>query len=293
MSGPLIHLPPPARGPLEHRFRKANGIRLHYVEAGTGPLVLLLHGFPDFWYSWREQIPALATAGYRVAAVDLRGYNRSERPKGVHEYGIEVLTKDLDMLISELGNEAPTVVGHDWGGVIGWHLAMHAPERIRALVILNAPHPAAFRRKLRRPSTQVLRSWYAAFFQLPALPEALLSVWEFALLKRALRQGPARTDEELERYLAALTAPGALTAALNYYRAALRYPPRRPRVTHVPTLLLWGDRDPFLVPDLARGLEAWVEQLETVRLPDAGHWLHLEQPGRVNEHLLSFLNGLA
>lgn len=274
---------------MEHQFCEVNSIRLHYVEEGAGPLVLLLHGFPDFWYSWREQLPALASAGYRAVAVDLRGYNQSARPEGIRAYGTEILAEDIGGLLVELGGEAHAVIGHDWGGVIGWHVAMHAPGRLRALVVLNAPHPATFRRALRRPSTQLLRSSYAAFFQLPILPEALLSAWDFALLKRALRSGPARTDEELERYLAALAAPEALTAALNYYRAALRSPSRRPVPTRVPALVLWGDRDPFLVPSLTHGLEAWVENLEVIRFPAAGHWLHLEQPDRVNEHLLAFL----
>ena len=271
-----------------HRFVTANGIRLHLVEEGAGPVVLLLHGFPDFWYSWRNQIPALASAGFRVVAADLRGYNRSERPEGVDSYTVDVLAEDVAALAASLGGEPPVVVGHDWGGVVGWHLAMHHPDRLRRLIVLNAPHPVAFRRELRRPSTQLLRSSYGLFFQLPRLPEALLSAGGFALLKRTLRSGPARTDAELDAYLAALTAPGALTAALNYYRAAARRPRRGPRPIRVPTLLLWGDRDPFLRAELTRGLEPWVEDLTVTHLPDAAHWMHVTHAAAVNQRILEF-----
>lgn len=272
---------------MEHRFVTANGIHLHLVEAGDGPVVLLLHGFPDFWYSWRRQIPALAAAGFRVVAADLRGYNQSERPEGVDRYTVDVLAEDVAALVAALGGEPPVVVGHDWGGVVAWHLAMHHPDRLRRLIILNAPHPVAFRRELRRPSTQMIRSSYGLLFQLPRLPEALFSAWDFALLKRTLRNGPARTDDELDEYLSALTAPGALTAALNYYRAARR-PRRGPRTIRVPTLLLWGDQDPFLETDLTRGLETWVEDLAVTHLPDAAHWLHVTHAAAVNERIIDF-----
>jgi epoxide hydrolase 4 len=277
-------------GPLlEHRFVRANGIRLHYVEAGAGPLVVLLHGFPDYWYSWRLQLPALASAGFRVVAPDLRGYNLSERPDGVGAYRLALLAGDVSALVHRLEGGAPVLVGHDWGGVIAWRLAMERPESLLGLAILNAPHPATFRRELRRPSSQVLRSLYAAFFQLPKIPEAMLSAREFALLKASLRRGPARTGAELREYLSVFSPPGALTAALNYYRAALRYPPPRPRRIRVPTLVLWGNRDPFLVPPLAEGLEPWIDDLEVVRLREAGHWLQLSHPEQVNRSLLSFV----
>src|SRR5262249_22187334 len=143
-----------------------NGLAFHYVEAGTGPLVVLLHGFPEFWYAWRHQIPALAGAGYYVVAPDLRGYNESDKPLGVRNYRIELLVQDVVALIEHTGVRRAVVVGHDWGGVIAWQLAMDHPERVDRLVILNAPHPAAFLRELRRP-TQLLRSAYMLFFQLP------------------------------------------------------------------------------------------------------------------------------
>jgi pimeloyl-ACP methyl ester carboxylesterase len=162
------------------RFASVNGIRLHYVEAGTGPLVLLLHGFPEFWGSWRHQIPALADAGFRVLAPDLRGYNLSSKPAGVESYRVAELVGDVVGLIRHAGEERATVVGHDWGGAIAWATAMRRGERIHRLIILNAPHPAAYLRELRRPG-QLLRSWYVFFFQLPLLPECLVRARDYAL----------------------------------------------------------------------------------------------------------------
>ena len=205
---------------MEQRYQNANGIRLHYVEQGTGPLVLMLHGFPDFWRSWRHQIPAIAAAGYRVIALDLRGYHLSDRPDGVAAYQLDTLTADVVALIDQLGEAPPVVIGHDWGGVIAWQFAMHHSESLRSLIVLNAPHPTAFYRELKRLSSQWLRSWYALLFQLPAAPEAVLSAGDFTLLKRALREGPADSDEELERYLSVFKPPGALTAAAGDQRAA-------------------------------------------------------------------------
>src|SRR5579884_3024966 len=155
-----------------HRHASVNGVRLHYVEAGRGPLVVLLHGFPEFWYSWRHQIPALAAAGFRVLAPDLRGYNESDKPPGVAAYGLERVAGDVAALVRHAGERRAAVVGHDWGGGIAWWLAMHRPDVVGRLAVLNAPHPAAFRRELRTPG-QLLRSWYVFFFQLPALPEWL------------------------------------------------------------------------------------------------------------------------
>ena len=275
---------------MEHGFIEANGIRLHYVEEGAGRLVLMLHGFPDFWYGWRHQIPVLAAAGFRAVAVDLRGYNQSERPTGVAAYRIDEVARDVATLVQQLGGPA-IVVGHDWGGVIAWHLAMYHPAVVDSLVVLNAPHPVPFRRELTRLSSQPLRSWYAAFFQLPKVPEAMLSAFDFALFKRTLRQGPAQSESDVGEYMSAFRAPGALTAALNYYRAAARFPRARARAIPHPALLLWGVRDPFLVPSLTEGLGEWVPKLQVERLHDAGHWLHHTHAPQVNAGMLAFLRG--
>jgi epoxide hydrolase 4 len=278
------------------RFVTVNGVRLHVVEAGVGPLVVLLHGFPGFWYCWRRQVPALAGAGFRALAPDLRGYNLSARPHGVAAYAVERLAADVAGLVRSAGVESAAVVGHDWGGVIAWHTAMLYPELVRRLVVLNAPHPATFPRELRKPD-QLRRSWYAFFFQLPWLPEALLRRRRAAALARLFRTDPARpgafTDEDIERYREAFLRPGAATAAINYYRAAGRRlflrPPPKYRVIDIPTLLIWGERDRHLGVGCTQGLEPWVPRLRVERLPEASHWVMADEPEQVNRLLVEFL----
>lgn len=276
-----------------------NGVRLHYVEAGAGPLVLLLHGFPEFWYCWRHQIPALAAAGFRVIAPDLRGYNLSDKPAGVASYRMSLLVEDVAGLIRHAGAERAIVVGHDWGGAIAWKLAIERPDLVERLAILNAPHPAAFRRELRQPR-QFFRSLYVFYFQLPWLPEWSLRRNDFAGLDRVFRRQPVRrgafTAEDVRLYKQALAVPGAATAALNYYRAAIRFPTPpgddvRPIVA--PTLLIWGLRDPYLGVDLTRGLDRWVRDLRIVRLPNASHWVQNDATEEVNRLLLGFVGGPA
>jgi pimeloyl-ACP methyl ester carboxylesterase len=276
---------------VRHGFIEANGLRFHYAEAGSGPLVLLLHGFPEFWYGWRRQIPALAEAGFRVVAPDLRGYNTSDRPLEPAQYALPVLVDDVIALIAALGESSASVVGHDWGGVIAWYAAMKSPSAFQRLAILNAPHPAAYERELRTFSSQLLRSGYALFFQLPVLPEALFRTANFALLRRVLTGGPASDAADIDRYIEAFSLPGALTAPLNYYRAAVRF--ARPRCKRIVTrtLVLWGDRDPYLRPTLATGLEDWVDDVRVQRFPHADHWLHHRESDGVNRALIEFLRG--
>lgn len=274
-----------------------NGVRLNYLEAGGqgGRLVILLHGFPEFSLSWRHQLPALARAGYHVIAPDMRGYNRSDKPRTVDAYRMEHLTADVAGLVRAGGARA-VVVGHDWGGVIAWHLPWYQPDVVDRLVILNAPHPAAFRRQLRTLS-QLLRSWYVFFFQLPWLPEAMIRAGDFGVIEQSLRHGTvtpgAFTDDDVRRYKRALSQSGALSSAVNYYRAGFRHlmaGPRQPVETiRVPTLVIWGMKDRYLGPALLDGLDAFVSDLKIVRLPDASHWVQNDDPDRVNECLLGFL----
>jgi len=278
-----------------HRYAIVNGLRLHYVEAGDGPLVVLLHGFPEFWYSWHRQIPVLAAAGFHGLAVDQRGYDESDKPPGVDSYRIEALTDDVAGLIAHAGCVKAHVIGHDWGGVIAWAVAMRQPDVVDKLVILNAPHPAAYLREL-QTTDQRLRSWYVLLFQLPVLPELLIRAGNYALLERGLRREPVNPDaftvEDVRLYKQALSRPGALTGALNYYRAAYRH--RRVartllrRVT-APTLLVWGERDRYLSLRLTEGLEPWVPDLRVERIPDASHWVQNDAPERVNRALIGFL----
>ncbi len=278
--------------PWTHHFADVGEVRLHYVEAGEGPLVVLLHGFPEFWYEWRHQIPALAAAGFRVVAPDMRGYNLSDKPEGVDRYRVELLVEDVAGLVRHLGAERAHLVGHDWGGVVAWYFGMLRPELLDRLVVLNAPHPAAFAREIVRPD-QMLRSAYAGFFQLPAVPELALRAGDFALLERVLRTEPARpgafTDADVERYKEAFAQPGALTATLNYYRAFARRDRPEVRAIAAPTLLVWGEKDPHLVVRLTEGLEAWVPGIRVERIPGASHWVAADEPERVGRLLAGFL----
>jgi len=279
-----------------HRYADLAGLRLHYVEAGEGPLVVLLHGFPEFWFSWRFQIPALAEAGFRVVAPDMRGYNLSDKPEGVEGYALEGLARDVERLIRALGEERAVVVGHDWGGIVAWAVAMLHPERVERLAILNVPHPERFSRGLRTPR-QLLKSSYAFFFQLPWLPERVLRAGDFALVRSVFRNDPVRPgtfgEDDIDLYVEALSRPGALTAAINYYRALARRAPAVSRALRrrieAPVMVIWGQRDLFLLPELARPDPTLVPGARVERLPDASHWVQQDRPERVNALLLEFL----
>jgi epoxide hydrolase 4 len=281
---------------VEHRYADLGDVRLHYVEVGEGPLVVLLHGFPQFWYMWRFQIPALAQAGFRVVAPDMRGYNLSEKPRGVRNYRVELLAGDVERLILACGEERAAVVGHDWGAAVAWVTAMMHPERVGRLGILNVPHPERFARGLLRPA-QLLKSWYMFFFQVPRLPEKVLAAADFSSLRRALRNEPVRpgtfTDEDIERYAEALARPGALTATLNYYRALFRRNPLKARALlrriETSVMVIWGERDRFLGKELAEPDPFWVPNLRVEWLPEASHFVAEDRPDEVNSLLVEFL----
>jgi pimeloyl-ACP methyl ester carboxylesterase len=264
-------------------YAELDGVRLHYVEQGEGPLVVLLHGFPDFWYSWRHQLGPLAEAGFRVVAPDMRGYNLSSKPRGVAAYDMSLLAQDVRDLIQERGEPRAHLAGHDWGGSVAWATAGLHPEVVERLAILNVPHPRVFIEHLKDPR-QLARSWYMAFFQLPWLPEQLGR-------RMFLRDFP---PEERARYAEALAQPGALTAMLNYYRALRRDTPRsakrRIRTVHAPTRVIWGRRDRYLTPALAEPQRADVPNLERVIWLDTGHWVQHEAPEEVAELLIEFFS---
>ncbi len=282
---------------LEHIEIESNGVRLHTVLAGPGegPPLILLHGFPEFWYGWRHQIGPLAQAGYRVIVPDQRGYNLSEKPAGVREYRGEALVEDVLGLMQALGLQRVSVIGHDWGAAVAWWTASAYPERIERLVILNVPHPKVMARALRTSWRQRLRSWYIAFFQLPRVPELLLRAAGFARMQAGLRRS-ARSGTfvapELEAYRQAWAQPGALTAMLNWYRAAARYRPRislRKKI-QVPTLMIWGARDLALGLELAQASIELCERGRLVVLEEATHWVQHEAGDEVNRLLLEFLS---
>ena len=277
-------------------------VTLHHVTAGPedGDLVVLLHGFPECWYAWRHQIPALADASYRVVAPDLRGYGRSSRPEGVAAYGVERVAGDVRDLVGSFDRESAAIVGHDWGGVVATATALYHPAVVDRLAVLNAPYPTNVTDQF--SVRQALRSSYAAFFQLPSVPERLFRAREFALLERAFADAKpgAYTETELAVYREAWSQPGALTAMLNYYRAFGRDTVSdlvggdsawtAGRRVNCPTLLLWGEKDRALGPEVREAFERSVSDCETKRYPTASHWLHAEFPERVSGDLREFLD---
>ena len=268
-----------------------NGVRLHCVVEGKGPLVLLLHGFPETAYAWRKQIPALATR-FQVVAPDLRGYGRSDKPKGIAAYRTSVIADDIAGLVGAFGAERAGVVGHDWGGGVGWTLAMLRPEVVDRLAVLNCPHPAVMQRALRSSWAQIRKSWYIIAFQLPWLPEWALSRSGAWATKDALRSSSKPgtfSDRDLDEYARAFSAPGAATGAINYYRAALRS--RLPSAkVKAPTLLIWGEDDVALGMELTRGMDGLFESKPRVEyVPDTSHRVMEERPDVVNRLLLEFL----
>jgi pimeloyl-ACP methyl ester carboxylesterase len=279
---------------LRHRSVRPGEAELFVVEAGPedGPLVILLHGFPEFWYGWREQILPLAEAGYRVLVPDQRGYHISDKPRKRRDYKLDVLARDVVGLIDDADREEAMLVGHDWGGLVAWHTAMVRPDRVARMVILNAPHPAAFRAALRSSREQRKRSQYIFWFQFPGLAERRMAKNGYELLKRAL-QGTSRqgtfSDSDLENYVEAWSAPGALTGMLNWYRAIplnLRNAPR-PNI-EAPTRILWGAEDRFLGAELAEASRAFCQQGEVEVIDGATHWVQHEEPNRVNRRILDF-----
>lgn len=282
---------------LEHTEVRTNGIRLHVVQSGppNGPLVILLHGFPEFWYGWRHQISVLAEAGYRVWAPDQRGYNLSDKPPGITAYNLDELAKDVIGLIDAAGQEQAYLVGHDWGAAVTWWTALKYPQRLNKIAVLNVPHPRVMKRMLRSSWAQLRKSWYIFFFQLPWLPEAFTRANNWQNGVAALR-GSSRpnvfTDADLVFYRAAWSQPGAITGMINWYRALLRSQPKSVASSQVkvPTLLIWGARDLFLGREMAQPSIDLCDQGQLVLLEEATHWVQHEEAAHVNRLLLEFFN---
>jgi pimeloyl-ACP methyl ester carboxylesterase len=286
---------------LNKQHIETNGIRLHVVQAGPedGPLVILLHGFPEFWYGWRHQVEALAAAGYRCWAPDQRGYNLSDKPKGVNAYHLDTLAGDILGLMDAAGQDKAVVIGHDWGAVVAWHLATHHAERVEKLGILNVPHPSIIAQTLRRSRSQLRKSWYMFFFQIPWLPEWLLGRNDAQGARELLRRSGmpgSFTEEDLEHYRAAWTQSGALKSMINWYRSAIRTwfgysfrsDPKLPHIT-VPTLMLWGVQDTALGYEMAQPSIDLCEDGELVPFEDATHWVQHDEAEAVTQRLLAFI----
>ena len=283
-------LAPGDRTELREGYAEVGDMRLHYVEAGDGPLVVLLHGFPEFWYGWRRQIAPLAEAGYRVVAPDLRGYNLSSQAGRHRAIRADKLADDVRGLIHELGDESALLVGHDWGGTAAWTLAMNHPEVVDRLAILDAAHPRKLNEGLRHPS-QLRRSWYFFFFPLPELPERNVRANDWEFFRHFLRD--AQPPYTRRRWSATSrrgrSRGGNRDDRLLPLRGATTKASRRIQPISAPTLVIWGERDRYLGPTLAEPHHDDVPNLDRVeRLPDASHWVHHDEPERVNQLLVDF-----
>ena len=280
---------------IEHHYIETNGIRLHVAQAGPadGPLVILLHGFPEFWYGWRRQIEPLARAGYRVWAPDQRGYNLSDKPQGLAAYDIAELARDVVGLIDASGRQKCFLAGHDWGAAVAWTVALSYPERIEKLAILNVPHPAVMFRTLRSSPAQLRKSWYMFFFQIPLLPEAMLRTNDWAgaveMLRRSSLPG-SFTEQDFEQYRQAWWRKGAFTSMLNWYRAIIQHPPAMPADPRLrlPTLVLWGKRDIALSHEMAQLSIDLCEDGQLIFFENATHWVQHDEAEAVTAYLIGF-----
>jgi pimeloyl-ACP methyl ester carboxylesterase len=281
---------------VSHRMIQGDGVQLHVAIAGDGPCVVLLHGFPEDWRTWTHQIPPLVAAGFRVVAPDLRGYNESGRPDTAGAYHLRHLVADVAALVRGAGCDRAHIVGHDWGGILAWTFAGLHPELVDRLVILNAPHVRIFRRRARPFSAQWRRSWYTAVFRTPHVAEWLLSARHFWFLRDLFQRRPALpafTAEQTREYIEALSRPGALTAALRWYRdnadqEAIRMASSARSLA--PTLIIWGERDPTLGIELLAGLDEVAPDLSIHRIARASHWVQNEAPDEVSRALIEFLS---
>jgi pimeloyl-ACP methyl ester carboxylesterase len=297
MSDALVNLDASIR----HGYAQIGGVRLHYAERGSGDrLVILLHGFPECWYSWRHQLMALGES-YTVVAPDMRGYNLSDKPARVEDYKINLLVDDVLGLIRHFGKQQAAIVGHDWGAAVAWAVARRHPEYVWKLAALQVPPMAAWRANM--SLRQALRSWYMLFFQLPRVPEWLMSANDYAFVERAFKNTVARpgtfTDTDIAVYKTALREPGALTAAINYYRAnvfSMFMKRKREREelidgrVRVPVLFIYGEQDHAIVPETVRDVKSYVDApYREVRIKQSAHWVQNEAVAEVNAALQSFL----
>jgi epoxide hydrolase 4 len=291
---------------IRHEYAEVNGVRLHYAAAGEGKkLILFLHGFPEFWYAWRKQLVDFGR-DFLAVAPDMRGYNLSSKPSEVEKYDIRLLVSDVVALIRHFGREWCCLVGHDWGGAVAWGVAIAVPQVVQKLVIINAPHPATFERELRENPAQQQASQYMLLFRSPEA-EGMLSANSYAVIQESvlgdgLRRG-VFSEVDREAYLEAWSQPGALTGGLNYYRAAQVGPPsgtgssesfvRRSQLPSVevttPTMVIWGEKDPYILTGNLQGLEKYVPNVRIERMPDATHWVVHEKPELVTALIREFV----
>ena len=289
---------------LKHEYTEVNGVSLHYVTTGKGKLIMFVHGFPEFWYEWKNQLAEFGR-DYLAVAPDMRGYNLSSKPGEVDQYQMKYLVEDLRALAEKLGHKKFVLVAHDWGGAVAWAFAIAHPDYLEKLIIINAPHPAVFQRELRENPAQQKASQYTIMFR-SAQAEQILSANNYAALVQAvlgagLKTG-AFTEADKQAYIEAWSQPGALTGGLNYYRASRVGPPtgddkQAPNFAaglpslevKVPTLVIWGEKDTALLTGNLEGLDKFVPNLTIKRIPDGTHWVVHEQPALVNKYIREFI----
>ncbi|MGA3083511.1 MAG: alpha/beta hydrolase [Thermodesulfobacteriota bacterium] len=290
---------------LTHQYALLNDVRLHYVLSGKGKLILFVHGFPEFWYEWKNQLVEFGQ-DYQAVALDMRGYNLSSKPEDVEQYQMKYLVEDLRALAEHLGHKKFILVGHDWGGAVAWAFPLVYPELLEKLIIINAPHPAVFEQELRQNPAQQQASQYMLMFRSPKAEDILSADNYSELYKTVLEEGLKQghfTEEDRRAYLEAWSQPGALTGGLNYYRASRVAPPsikggqssEKPATDpsrffiKTPTLMIWGEKDQALLTGNLQGLEQFIPDLTIKRIPDGSHWVIHEKPTLINAYIREFI----
>jgi len=278
-----------------YKFYKVNDIKLHVYHAGmeNEKIMVLLHGFPEFHYGWKNQINFFVHQGYHVVVPDQRGYGESDKPKGVKSYVLDVLAQDIVQLVKQITNDKIILVGHDWGGGVAWTIGQHYADMIEKLVILNMPHIKVMKETLKNSPEQRKKSWYAAFFQIPGLPEFLIKLSDYKLLEMSLKKTSNEDtfpEQDLIQYKNAWRKPNSLTSMINWYRAFLYNKIDVNKEITVPTKIIWGAKDSALSLQMAYGSKKMCSDGELTVLDYLTHWLHHEDPDRVNELMLKFLN---
>jgi epoxide hydrolase 4 len=293
--------------PMKSDYADVNGVRLHYVSTGSGKLIMFVHGFPEFWYEWKNQLQDFGQ-DYFAVAPDMRGYNLSSKPESVDQYQVKYLVEDLRALAEHLGYKKFILVAHDWGGAVAWAFAIQHPDYLEKLVIINAPHPGVFQRELAQNPAQQKASQYMLFFRSPQAEQMLSANNYSGLVDAVLGEGLKKgffTEEDKKAYIEAWSKPGALTGGLNYYRAAHVGPPaaasadQQPAnfaegvgalTVKVPTLVIWGEKDTALLSGNLEGLDKFVPDLTVKRIPDGTHWVIHEKPELVDSYIRDFIN---
>lgn len=277
----------------EHGYLQLPGLKVHYVEKGDRkkPLMLMLHGFPEFWFSWRHQLQCFSK-DYWCVAIDNRGYGDSEKPTGIDQYHLDKLADDVKHVIQALGREKCILLGHDWGGAIGYYFAGKYPEMVDRYVVVNLPHPLSLARQLTKGWDQKLKSWYMLFFQCPIIPERFLRLGDIQTFESMMKGIQAEDRHQLiEAYKFTFRDRNAFQGPINYYRAARRYNvTHKPKLNDVPVFSVYGNKDDYLSVSAFKGSRDFVEDFQECPIEGASHWSMMEAPEKVNAAIERYLN---